>query len=157
MKIPNLSKEFKIKFEQKPLLIGGMAKEYYGLRKSGIDIDFVLAKEDHKKLERKLQSLDIKYLKGKTNPGYKKNPVLVDLCGDRGILYRQFEIWNQILGYGYQDLVDDSKELKNCKVISLEKQLLLTSFMIDKPKHFKDLKLITKKILENKYGAKMCK
>ena len=29
-------------FTQKPILIGGMVMEYYGIRKSGLDIDFVI-------------------------------------------------------------------------------------------------------------------
>ena len=33
-------------FSKKPLLVGGMAMEFYGLRKSGRDIDLVVAEED---------------------------------------------------------------------------------------------------------------
>ena len=38
------------RFLDKPLLIGGMAMEYYGLRKSGMDIDFVVSARDHQTL-----------------------------------------------------------------------------------------------------------
>ena len=34
-------------FSSKPLLIGGKAKEYYGLRKAGADIDFVITAADY--------------------------------------------------------------------------------------------------------------
>ena len=40
-------------FRSRPLLIGGKAMEYYGLRKAGDDIDFVLAAEDHRELVRR--------------------------------------------------------------------------------------------------------
>ena len=34
-------------FAHKPLLIGGMAMEYYGLRKAGADVDLVVHPADH--------------------------------------------------------------------------------------------------------------
>jgi hypothetical protein len=37
-------------FRSKPLLIGGMAMEYYDLRKTGADIDFVVTVEDYEGL-----------------------------------------------------------------------------------------------------------
>jgi hypothetical protein len=33
-------------FTKKPLLVGGKAMEYYGLRQSGADVDFIAVKED---------------------------------------------------------------------------------------------------------------
>ena len=35
------------KFRYKPLLIGGKAMEYYGLRKAGDDVDLVVHPDDH--------------------------------------------------------------------------------------------------------------
>ena len=40
-------------FLYKPLVIGGKAMEYYGLRKAGLDIDLVIHNEDHKILKNK--------------------------------------------------------------------------------------------------------
>lgn len=37
----------RLRFESKPILIGGMAMEYYGIRKSGADIDLVIRDEDY--------------------------------------------------------------------------------------------------------------
>lgn len=34
-------------FQHKPLLVGGMAMEYYGLRKAGADVDLVIHPDDH--------------------------------------------------------------------------------------------------------------
>ena len=33
-------------FQNKPLLIGGKAMEYYGLRRAGADIDLVISESD---------------------------------------------------------------------------------------------------------------
>jgi len=40
------------KFKKKPLLVGGKAMEYYGLRKAGEDIDFIVTKKDYNKLAK---------------------------------------------------------------------------------------------------------
>ena len=40
------------RFKKKPLLVGGKAMEYYGLRKAGEDIDFIVTNEDYKQLAR---------------------------------------------------------------------------------------------------------
>jgi hypothetical protein len=37
-------------FSKKPLLVGGKAMEYYGLRKAGVDIDIIITKEDFARL-----------------------------------------------------------------------------------------------------------
>lgn len=39
-----------INFSSKPILIGGKAMEYYELRRSGKDIDFIVTKKDYKNL-----------------------------------------------------------------------------------------------------------
>ena len=39
------------KFEQKPLVVGGLAMEYYGLRKTVHDYDYVVSKKDWNKLK----------------------------------------------------------------------------------------------------------
>ena len=62
------------KFKYKPLLIGGKAMEYYGLRKAGADIDLVVHLTDHKALVDKFPS-NIK-----------------DLYGDIGVCEFDFEI-----------------------------------------------------------------
>ena len=63
-------------FVNKPLLIGGKAMEYYGLRRAGLDIDLVIHNDDHKILKEK----------------YPNN--IKDLYGDIGICEYEFEIWN---------------------------------------------------------------
>jgi hypothetical protein len=48
----NLSK-LDFTFQAKPLLIGGKAMEYYGLRMAGKDIDFVIISQDYERLSHK--------------------------------------------------------------------------------------------------------
>ena len=94
-------------FECKPLLIGGKAMEYYGLRKAGMDIDLVVHPADHAALVRKY-------------PEHIK-----DLYGDIGICEFGFEIWNQICTFDYQYLKDKAVEEEDYLVISLERLLFL--------------------------------
>ncbi len=61
-------------FSDKPLLIGGKAMEYYGIRKAGADIDFVISERDHERLKKEY-------------PDHVK-----DLWGDIGICEFEFEI-----------------------------------------------------------------
>lgn len=121
-------------FKHKPLLIGGMAMEYYGLRKSGADIDFVIHAEDHKLLLEK----------------YPDN--VKDLYGDIGICEFEFEIWNQICTFDYEYLKADAIEEDNYLVISLEKLLFLKSLAMEIPKYHKDLELVVQLVLDRAYG-----
>jgi hypothetical protein len=122
------------KFKSKPLLIGGMAMEYYGLRKAGNDIDFIISKFDHDNLSKKF-------------PDHIKN-----LYGDLGICEFEFEIWNTICKFDYNYLRIDAIEENNYLVISLEKLLFLKAIAMKNPKYLKDLELVVDKILRKSYG-----
>ena len=41
-----------LRFLKKPILIGGMAMQYYGMRKSGADIDLIICNDDYLELAR---------------------------------------------------------------------------------------------------------
>ena len=58
--------KLKYTFRSKPLLVGGLAMEYYGLRKAGDDIDFIVSGEDYEGLA-KLYSENKKDLFGDLN------------------------------------------------------------------------------------------
>jgi hypothetical protein len=120
-------------FKKPPLLIGGKAMEYYGLRKSGLDIDLVIDSEDHSILKMK----------------YPNN--VKDLYGDIGICEYGFEIWNQICTFDYDYLKEKAIENKNYLIISLDKLLFLKALAMEIPKYHKDLELVVKLILKKAY------
>lgn len=122
-------------FQDKPLLIGGLAMEYYGLRKSGVDIDLVISTHDHENLKRQY-------------PDHIK-----DLYGDIGICEFDFEIWNQICRYDYEELKDGAVEEESVLVISLERLLFLKTLAIKEEKYYKDVLLLVDEILKRKYAA----
>jgi hypothetical protein len=111
-------------FTSKPLLIGGKAMEYYGLRKAGADIDFVISRQDHRRLAEKY-------------PDHVK-----DLYGDIGVCILGFEIWDQILTFDYDYLSVGAIEEDEILVVSLEKLLFLKAIAMKVPKYSKDLELV---------------
>lgn len=125
--------ELDFTFSKKPLLIGGKAMEYYGLRKAGSDIDLVVTKNDL----TKLISL---------HPNSVK-----DLWGDLGVVVNEFEIWKSIGLFDYEYLSQHAIEESNYLVISLEKLLLQKALAMQKPKYHKDLELLSKRILDEQY------
>ncbi len=123
------------RFQHKPLLIGGCAMEYYGLRKTGADIDLVIASVDHENLKR-------------LYPDHIK-----DLYGDIGICEFDFEIWNQICRFDYDDLKVGAIETPDLLIISLERLLFLKTLAIRHEKYYNDVLLLVDEILKRKYSA----
>ncbi|NLM98166.1 MAG: hypothetical protein GX175_11265 [Halanaerobiaceae bacterium] len=121
-------------FTSKPLLIGGKAMDYYGLRKSGADIDLVVSRQDHKGLIEK----------------YPDN--VKDIYGDIGVCEFGFEIWNQICTFDYDYLKAGANEEEDILIISLEKLLFLKAIAMNIPKNLKDLELIVDLILKKAYN-----
>ncbi len=123
------------KFASKPLLIGGQAMEYYGLRKSGDDIDFVITAEDYERLSQKY-------------PDHLRN-----LGGDLGVCVYEFEIWKTICLFDYAFLSRDAIETEDYLVVSLEKLLFLKAIAMKEPKYQRDLELIVERVLQIQYEA----
>jgi hypothetical protein len=121
-------------FLDKPLLIGGKAMEYYGLRKAGADIDLVISLRDHANLVRQY-------------PHHIK-----DLCGDIGVCEFEFEIWNQICRYNYEELRAGALEEPSYLVVSLEWLLFLKTLAIKIEKYYQDVLLLVDEILRRKYA-----
>ena len=122
-------------FEEKPLLIGGKAMEYYGLRKAGADIDLVISAADHRRLAAQY-------------PDHIK-----DLYGDIGICEFGFEIWNQICRFGYDDLKEGAIEESNLLIVSIEKLLFLKTLAIKHEKYYQDVLLLVDEILKRQYAV----
>jgi hypothetical protein len=120
-------------FRDKPLLIGGKAMEYYGIRETKNDIDFVISPVDHERLIKQ----------------YPDN--LKDIFGDIGVI--KFEIWNTIRTFDYDYLKDGAIERETYLVISVEKLFFLkTLAMYDDEKCRRDVKLIVDYVLKKAYG-----
>lgn len=119
------------KFIKKPLLVGGMAMEYYGLRKSGNDIDFIAFESDVINL-------------------IKMYPERVkDLWKDLGVCPFEFEIWRTICYYKYEDLLTDAIEEDSYFVISKKNLLLMKALAMKKEKYLEDTKLIVQSMLKD--------
>jgi len=108
--------------------------EYYDLRKAGADIDLVISQRDHETLAHKY-------------PDHIKN-----LYGDIGICEFDFEIWNQICRFDYEELKEGAIEEPDLLVISLERLLFLKTLAIKKEKYYKDVSLLVDEILKRKYA-----
>ncbi|MBN1680108.1 MAG: hypothetical protein JW966_07435 [Anaerolineae bacterium] len=121
-------------FQDRPLLVGGMAMEYYGLRKTGADIDLVISADDHARLKQQY-------------PHHVK-----DLHGDIGICEFEFEIWNQICRCDYEELKTGAIEESSLLIISLEKLLFLKTLAIKHEKYYQDVLLLVDEILRRKYA-----
>lgn len=124
-------------FGAPPLLIGGKAMEWYGLRVAGDDIDFVVTRADYDALARRY-------------PDHLK-----DLHGDLGVCHGPFELWTSIQLFDYAALavgahVGDASGAY--RVIALEKLLLLKCLGIAQPKNERDVRLIAARISDMQYG-----
>lgn len=121
-------------FRSKPLLVGGLAMEYYGLRKAGDDIDFIISVEDYEGLAN-------------LYPENRK-----DLFGDLGVAIHEFELWKCILLFEYDFLSQGAIEEEEIKIISLEKLLFMKALAISEAKYEQDVRLIVEKIHRIQYG-----
>lgn len=119
----NLSK-LDFEFSSKPLLIGGKAMEYYQIRESGQDIDFVITEEDY-------EQLSYKY------PNHVK-----EIFGDFGVCKHEFEIWKSICLFDYKFLSEDAIEEEDFLIISFEKLMFLKVLAMRQPKYLRDLQLM---------------
>ena len=77
--LPKLGYEFL----DKPVIVGGLAMEYYGLRKHGDDVDFIVTERDYQRLKVKF-------------PENRK-----DVWGDFGILVNGFEMFRSIYKFDH--------------------------------------------------------
>ena len=118
-------------FGQKPILIGGMAMEYYGIRKAGRDIDLVIADSDYKLLAEKF-------------PNSRK-----DLWGDLGVVIGKFEIWRSIALLDYDFYVKDAVDEGDALIVSLDRLLFMRVIAMEVEKYMKDLNLMKDFYYEN--------
>ena len=97
-----------IDFSSKPLVVGGLAMEYYGLRKRGDDIDLIITNEDY-------QILANKYPECKIN------------MGDLGVKIGQYEMWRSLSRLDYEFYSEAAIEYDSYKVISFTRLFFMTA------------------------------
>lgn len=115
----------KLSFAKKPILIGGMAMEYYGMRKSGADIDLVICDEDYQAL-------------ASAAPDQRK-----DIYGDLGVLVGRFEIWRSIALLDYDFYLKNAVEEQQVFVVSLDRLMFMRVIAMEVEKYRDDLELMT--------------
>ena len=129
------------KFQDKPLIVGGYALQYYGIRKAGHDIDMMVSLRDWKKLT-KLHPNNINHHGG--------NDSTINIRGEYDI-----DLIKTLYHYDYKFLSQNSKELNNCKIISIENQFLvkaLPALQKKNSKSVKDSKKIIDYIIKKNYN-----
>lgn len=125
----NLDK-LNFEFSSKPLLIGGKAMEYYQIRESGQDVDFVISGEDYEQL------------------AYKYPNHVKEIYDDFGVCKFEFEIWKSICLFDYKFLSEEAIEEDNFLIISFEKLMFLKILAMRQPKYLRDLELMRDRMAE---------
>ena len=124
LEIIDLSK-LKINFMHKPIIVGGMAMEYYGMRKHGEDIDFIVSNCDYIKLERQFRNC-------------RK-----DMWGDFGVKIENYELFRSMYKFDYIYFNEGSIEFEQYKIISIDMLFRMKVFAMNaEEKHKKDVELI---------------
>lgn len=116
--------EIPLSFMKKPIIIGGMAMEYYGMRKAGRDIDLIISQDDYHVLFEKY-------------PDNKK-----DLYGDLGFIINKFEIWRSIALIDYDFFLKDAIDEGNVLIVSIGRLLWMRVCAMEVEKYKKDLDLM---------------
>jgi hypothetical protein len=124
LEIINL-KELKISFSDKPIIVGGMAMEYYGIRKHGDDIDFIVSNKDYMKLEARYREC-------------RK-----DMWGDFGVRVNEYEMFRSMWKFGYNYFDSGSIEFDQYKIVSIDILFRMKVFAMDAgEKHKNDVELL---------------
>ena len=111
-------------FAVKPILIGGLAMEYYGMRPAGADIDLVIGEADYQRLASQY-------------PDKRK-----DLYGDLGLVIGPFEIWRSIALLDDGFFGKDAIEEEAVRVISIDRLLWTRVCAMEVEKYRRDLELM---------------
>jgi len=124
LEIIDLNK-LEISFFDKPIIVGGMAMEYYGMRKHGEDIDFIVSNRDYLQLEAKYRN-------------FRK-----DMWGDFGIRVNEYELFRSMWKFDYKYFNNGVIEFDEYKIISIDMLFRMKIFAMDAgEKHKKDIELL---------------
>lgn len=112
-------------FLDKPVIVGGLAMECYGLRKHGDDVDFIITDRDYQRLKVKF-------------PDHRK-----DVWGDFGLLVNGFELFRSIYKFDHAHYSLGAIELTNYKMVSIDMLFRMKVFALGvAKKHDSDVQLL---------------
>jgi hypothetical protein len=112
-------------FLDKPVIVGGLAMEYYGLRKHGDDIDFIVTDRDYQRLKVKF-------------PDHRK-----DVWGDFGFLVHGFELFRSIFKFDHAHYSAGAIELTNYRMVNIDMLFRMKVFALGvAEKHNRDVDLL---------------
>jgi hypothetical protein len=112
-------------FLDKPVIVGGLAMEYYGLRRHGDDIDFIVTDRDYQRLKVKF-------------PDHRK-----DVWGDFGLLVNGFEMFRSIFKFDHAHYSLGAIELTNYRIVDINMLFRMKVFALGvAEKHDRDVELL---------------
>lgn len=135
----------KYNFIHKPLVVGGLALEYYNIRKTTHDYDYMVSPSDWIEL-KKLHPDKINLFGGKKE---------TDSDATINLTENPIDLISTLFQYNYNFLVKHSIDFPKYKMISIENLLLtktLGSVYNNDPKSTNDQKLIVDKIVQLQYN-----
>tara|TARA_B100001093_G_C26766773_1_gene988238 strand:- start:523 stop:984 length:462 start_codon:yes stop_codon:yes gene_type:complete len=107
-------RDTKYLFIDKPIVLGGLALEYYGIRSSGPNFDYIVSSKDWNNLEKAFPD-KINAFGGNSKYGSKIN--LHDNL--------QINLISNCFNFNYDEISKNALEFEFFKIIDLEKQLLI--------------------------------
>ena len=134
----------KYKFKKPPLVVGGLAMEYYNIRKAGHDFDYVVSPADWKEL-KKLHPDKINLFGGKNEK---------DVDATINLYKVHVDLISTLFKFKYSYLSKGAINNKNYKIISIDKLLMLKTLgavVNNHNKSIKDQKRIVDHIVKTNY------
>lgn len=117
--------ELGVDLEDKPILVGGAALEYYGIRKRGDDFDFIVSSRDYRSLEA------------------KHRDCRKDMWGDFGLRVGEYELFRSMYKFDYPYFDSGSIELDAFKIVAIDILFRMQVFAMDSgEKRRKDVELM---------------
>jgi len=133
----------KFKFKYSPILVGGKAMEYYNLRKTGDDIDYIIHKTDYKKLAKIIKPNELMPI---------QTPAITYKGGKIDIDY-----FLKLYNFDYNKLKRNAVKKENNLIVSKEDLILIKSMTAFDEKHkiskeakeknLKDIKLLVNSMI----------
>ena len=145
-------------FKKKPILIGGGAMEYYGMRTTGHDFDFIISMEDAHQLKR---TYELNHFGGSAGADGFSKDMDSSFTAIGGL---EVDLAVTMFQYGYDYFVKNAAPLEEYLVVSREDLLLMKCLAAANPvgwedlptgisKQRADMDLIIESIHKIKYGT----